>query len=228
MSRPVLVAPSLLSADFAALADSVHLVEAAGADLLHLDVMDGRFVPNLTIGPAVVAAVRRTSRLPLDVHLMIEEPSRYVDAFADAGADILTVHREACADVRATLSAIRQRGVRPGLSLRPRTPFAELEPLLDAIDLVLVMTVEPGFGGQKYLPEQESKLERARELREASGHDFVIEVDGGINASTAVRAVKAGAEILVAGSALFGADDIPGLIRLFHELGPVGRTPSAP
>jgi ribulose-phosphate 3-epimerase len=228
LPRPVLVAPSLLSADFAALADSVRLVEEAGADLLHLDVMDGRFVPNLTFGPIVVAAVRRASRLPLDVHLMIEEPLRYVGAFADAGADYLTIHHEACSDVKATLAAIRERGVRPGLTLRPRTPFADLEPFLDAIDLLLVMTVEPGFGGQKYMPEQESKLARAQQLRAAAGHDYVIEVDGGINATTAARAVKAGAEILVAGSALFGADDIPALIRSFHDLGPAGRTPSAP
>jgi ribulose-phosphate 3-epimerase len=216
--HPIQVAPSILSADFAALTDSVRAVEAAGSDLLHLDVMDGRFVPNITIGPVVVEAVRRVTRLPLDVHLMIEEPIRFVDAFCDAGADWLTVHVEACQDPRATIEAIRARGVRPGITLRPGTPFADVEPYLERVDLVLVMTVEPGFGGQKYMADQETKLRRARELRADAGLRFVIEVDGGIGPGTSRRAVEAGAEILVAGSALFGSDDIPGLIRSFHAL----------
>lgn len=218
MIRPVQVAPSLLSADFAALADSVRVVEDAGADLLHLDVMDGSFVQNISYGPVVVAAVKRVARTPLDVHLMIEEPVRYVDAFADAGADWLTVHVEACADVAGTLEAIRDRGIRPGITLRPGTPFGDVEPFLAIVDLVLVMTVEPGFGGQSYLADQEPKLTRARQLRADSGLDYVIEVDGGIGPDTAARAVEAGAEILVAGSALFGAADIPALIRDFHAL----------
>ena len=218
MIRPVQVAPSLLSADFAALGDSVRAVEDAGADLLHLDVMDGSFVPNISYGPVVVAAVKRVARTPLDVHLMIEEPVRYVDAFADAGADWLTVHVEACTDVAETLDAIRARGMRPGITLRPGTPFGDVEPFLAVVDLVLVMTVEPGFGGQSYLADQEPKLTRARQLRADSGLDYVIEVDGGIGPDTAARAVEAGAEILVAGSALFGADDIPALIRDFHAL----------
>jgi ribulose-phosphate 3-epimerase len=216
--HPIQVAPSLLSADFSDLASAVRNVERAGADLLHLDVMDGEFVPNITLGPVVVEAVKRVARRPLDVHLMIREPLRYVDAFARAGADFLTIHVEAASDVAATLEAIRRRGVRPGITLRPGTPFASVEPFLPLVDLVLVMTVEPGFGGQEYMPEQESKLSRARELRQAAGSAYVIEVDGGIGPQTARRAVAAGAEILVAGSALFGSDDIPGLIRSFHEL----------
>lgn len=214
------VAPSLLSADFGALERDVRRVEEAGADLLHLDVMDGRFVPNISFGPVVVQAVRRVTRLPLDVHLMIEEPARYVDAFADAGADGLTVHVEACEDVSATLDAIRDRDLKVGLTLRPRTPFSDVEPFLESLDLLLVMTVEPGFGGQDYLRDQEAKLTRARELRRAAGHGYAIEVDGGISAATARRAVDAGAEILVTGSALFGAPDLPAYVRELQSLEP--------
>ncbi len=227
MTRAVRVAPSLLSADFAHLAHDVRRVEDAGADLLHLDVMDAHFVPNLTFGPVVVAAVKRVARIPLDVHLMIEEPLAYVSAFAKAGADGLTVHVEACADVAATLAAIRAQGMRAGISLRPRTPFESIEPHLSSVDLVLVMTVEPGFGGQVYMPEQEPKLSRARELRQARGLGYAIEVDGGIAPETAARAVRAGAEILVSGSALFGAPDLAGTIRAYHALGGEGPGPGA-
>jgi ribulose-phosphate 3-epimerase len=214
----VQVAPSLLSADFATLGDAIRLVEDAGADLLHLDVMDGHFVPNISFGPVVVEAARRVSRLPLDVHLMIEEPIRYVSQFADAGADGLTIHIEACTDAEETLAAIRERKLRPGITLRPGTPFADIEPLLDLVDLVLVMTVEPGFGGQSYMPEQEAKLRRARELRAQSNHDYLIEVDGGIAPTTAAAAVAAGADILVAGTAIFGSDSAAALIREWHQL----------
>lgn len=218
MRHPVQVAPSVLAADFAALDRSLRTVEEAGADLLHLDVMDGLFVPNISFGPMIVEACRRISRLPLDVHLMIEEPLRYVDVFAEAGADWLTVHVEACEDAGRTLEAIRNRDMKPGITLRPGTPFADVEPFLELVDLVLVMTVEPGFGGQSYLAGQENKLRRARELRSARGLAYVIEVDGGIGAETARPAVEAGAEILVSGSALFGAPDIPALVREFHAL----------
>jgi ribulose-phosphate 3-epimerase len=216
--HPIQVAPSLLSADIANLESSIRLVEDAGADALHLDVMDGSFVPNITFGPLVVEAARRASRLPLDVHLMINEPVRYVDAFADAGADWLTVHVEACEDLVATLSSIRDRGLKPGITLRPGTPFLDVEPFLELVDLVLVMTVEPGFAGQAYRPEQEGKLQRARTLRAAAGTSYVIEVDGGIDVETARSAVGAGAEMLVAGSSLFGSDDVPGFVRALHDL----------
>jgi len=212
------VAPSLLAADFSELGRAVRTVEEAGADLLHLDVMDGMFVPNISFGPMIVRTVRELTRLPLDVHLMIEEPLRYIEEFADAGADGITVHVEACENVAATLDAIRSRALRAGLTLRPRTPFQTVEPFLESVDLVLVMTVEPGFGGQKYLPDQEAKIRRARQLREAAGHDYVIEVDGGVDLVTAERAVAAGAEILVAGSALFGADDPAEFVAGLHAL----------
>lgn len=217
--RRVKVAPSLLSADFAALGESVRAVEAAGCDVLHLDVMDAHFVPNLTIGPPVVKAVNRVAKVPLDVHLMIETPERWLDAYLDAGADFLTFHVEACADPASALDRIRARGAHPGITLRPGTPFAAVEPFLDRADLVLVMTVEPGFGGQRYMEDQEAKLRRARQLREERGLGYVIEVDGGIGRDTAARAVEAGAEMLVAGSALFGDPDLPGFVRFLHGLG---------
>ena len=217
--RRIQVAPSLLSSNFGRLEEEVRNVERAGADLLHLDVMDGHFVPNITFGPVVIAAVKRVANVPLDVHLMIEEPLRYVREFAEAGSNHLIVHVEACADVGATLDAIRARGMKPGISLRPGTPFDSIEPYLDQVGVVLVMTVEPGFGGQPYREDQEPKLRRARELRERRGLDYDIEVDGGISRATAPSAVGAGAEILVAGSALFGDPDPAGLIREFHTLG---------
>lgn len=216
-SRP-LVAPSLLSADFSALAQSLRRVEDAGADLLHVDIMDGMFVPNISFGPAMVETVRGITSLFLDVHLMIEDPIRYVDAFASAGADGITVHVEACENVAATLEAIREHSLRPGITLKPGTPFTDIEPFLELVELVLIMTVEPGFGGQSYLEDQEPKLSRARQLRSAAGHDFVIEVDGGIGTATARRAVSAGAEILVAGSALFGAPDISAFVSELQSL----------
>jgi ribulose-phosphate 3-epimerase len=218
MPHVVRVAPSLLSADFAELGEEIRSVEDGGCDLLHLDVMDGRFVPNISFGPLVVAAARAVTRLPLDVHLMIEEPVRYVGAFADAGANGITIHVEACADVTGTLRAIRERGCRTGITLRPGTPFEMVEPFLGEVDLVLVMTVEPGFGGQKYRPEQEAKLRRAREIRGQAGLRFEIEVDGGIGPETARSAVEAGAEILVVGSALFASADRGGLIRRLQAL----------
>jgi ribulose-phosphate 3-epimerase len=217
--RRIQVAPSLLSSNFARLEEEVRNIERAGADLLHLDVMDGQFVPNITFGPVVIAAVKRVAKLPLDVHLMIEEPMRYIRQFSESGANHLIVHVEACADVSETLDAIRSRGMKPGISLRPGTPFEAIEPYLGKVGVVLVMTVEPGFGGQSYRPEQEPKLQRAREIREAKGFNYDIEVDGGIARGTAPSAVAAGAEILVAGSALFGDPDPESFIRDLHSLG---------
>lgn len=201
----VKIAPSILSADFARLADGVAEAEAGGADWIHVDVMDGHFVPNLTIGPPVVKAVRRVTELPLDVHLMIEAPDRYVDAFADAGADILTVHQEASVHLHRTVQAIKHHGMRAGVSLNPGTPTSALEEILPYIDLVLVMSVNPGFGGQSFIPTSTGKVRRIREMLESLGRaDAVdIEVDGGIAPDTAGEVAGAGATALVAGAAVY-------------------------
>lgn len=201
---PVL-APSLLSADFARLAEQVREAEAAGADWLHLDVMDGHFVPNLTFGPLIVAAVRRLTRLPLDVHLMVERPEPLLEAFVAAGADLITVHVEATPHVHRAIQAIRRRGVRAGVAINPGTPVVAVEPLLSEVDLVLVMSVNPGFGGQAFLPLALEKLRRLREMFRTAGYTPWLEVDGGIDAATAPLAVAAGADVLVAGSAVFNA-----------------------
>ncbi len=205
MTRRILVAPSLLACDFAHLADEIHKVEAAGADWLHVDVMDGHFVPNLTIGPVVIEAIRRVSRIPLDVHLMLEHPEQYLKQFIDAGAHYLTVHVEAQglrseALVQQTLKTIRAMGARAGLSVRPRTSAEALTPFLGSIDLILVMTVEPGFGGQAFISEAVPKV---RQLREQFAGD--IAVDGGINAETGKQCREAGANVFVAGTYVFRA-----------------------
>ena len=199
------LAPSILSADFAALGDAIRTVERAGADQIHLDVMDGHFVPNLTMGPAVVRAVRRTTRLPLDVHLMISEPDRYLGAFAEAGGNVLIVHAEVLPHLHRTLGAIRQLGCKAGVALNPSTPPTVLEEVAGQFDVVLVMTVNPGFGGQAFIESSESKIVRVRELLERTGSRAAIEVDGGIDRVTVARVVRAGAEILVAGAAIFEA-----------------------
>jgi ribulose-phosphate 3-epimerase len=207
-NRRPLIAPSLLSCDFSRLKEEIQEVEQGGCDLLHVDVMDGHFVPNLTIGPVVVQWIRRSASLPLDVHLMIDEPVRHLESFRKAGSDSLTVHVEACSDVPGTLEAIRRLGAKVGISLRPRTPVETLFPYLDRLDLILVMTVEPGFGGQAFLPEM---LEKVKELRKR--FPGKISVDGGINAETAPQAITAGADILVAGTAIFGQKDRARAIR---------------
>ncbi len=204
----ILLAPSILSADFAKLAQEVQEVEQAGADWLHIDVMDGHFVPNITIGPLIVEAIRPHTKLPLDVHLMIEHPDRYVPAFAKAGADLISVHAEADVHLHRTLQMIKQLGVRAGAVINPATPVEQLIPVLDMVDYILIMTVNPGFGGQPFIPSTLDKIRRLRGLideRELSTID--IEVDGGINAETAAQVVAAGANVLVAGNAVFGAAD---------------------
>src|SRR5688572_9998107 len=199
------IAPSILSADFAALADDIARVEAGGADLLHIDVMDGRFVPNLTIGPVVVAAIRKRTRLPLDVHLMIVEPERYVPEFVSAGADIVTVHAEACPHLQRNLAQIRELGAKAGVALNPSTPPETLEYVMDDLDLILVMSVNPGFGGQAFIP---SALPKIRRLRAMLGARRVeISVDGGVKVEHVKTLAEHGADVLVAGSAIFGAPD---------------------
>jgi len=201
------IAPSILSADFARLADGIAEAEAAGADWIHVDVMDGHFVPNLTIGPPVVAALRKVTELPLDVHLMIEAPERYLDAFADAGASTLTVHVEACTHLHRTVERIRELGVRPGVALNPATPASMLDEILPYVDLVLVMTVNPGFGGQRFIPTSPEKIARVRQaLRERHLWGVEVAVDGGIGVATAPEAVDAGATVLVAGAAVFNEE----------------------
>ncbi len=203
MERRIKIAPSLLAADFANLAAEVERVEKAGCELLHIDVMDGHFVPNITVGPFIVKAIRRITKLPLDAHLMIENPEKYVKSFAEAGADNITVHAEACPDNLAeVLELIRSCSVTRGVSLRPQTPLSAIKAHLKNIDLVLLMTVNPGFGGQAFMPEVMPKV---RELRAVYGGD--IQVDGGINKETGRQAVEAGANVLVAGTAIFGRKD---------------------
>lgn len=213
MSQRVLIAPSLLSADFGRLAEEVRAVEAAGADWLHVDVMDGRYVPNLTLGPVVVEAIKRAATRPLDVHLMIVEPERYVEAFARAGADRLTVHVEACTHLHRVVEQIRQAGARPQVVLNPATPLAAVEEILGEVELVLLMSVNPGFGGQRFIESTVDKVRRLRAMVEARGLAVDIEVDGGINAETGRRVVEAGASVLVAGSYVFGAEDYAAAIR---------------
>jgi ribulose-phosphate 3-epimerase len=202
---PALIAPSILSADFSRLADEIRSVEEGGADWLHVDVMDGHFVPNLTIGPLVVEAIRPLTRLPIDCHLMVSRPEDWIEPFATAGADVITIHAEAAPHLDRQLNRIRELGKKAGVSLNPGTPLSAIEEVLDIVDLVLVMSVNPGFGGQKFIPTALDKVSRLATLRGARG--FVIEVDGGVKADNIGRLRSVGAEVFVAGSAVFGQRD---------------------
>jgi ribulose-phosphate 3-epimerase len=199
------IAPSILSADFAALGEAIARVEAAGADLLHVDVMDGHFVPNLSIGPPVIESIRKRTRLPLDVHLMIEAPERWVETYVKSGADYVTVHVEASTHLERTLSLIREAGARSGVALNPSTPPEVLQYVLDDLDLVLVMSVNPGFGGQSFIPTAYQKIRRVRAM--LGDRPALLSVDGGVKADNAAPLAQAGATVLVAGSAIFGAPD---------------------
>ena len=207
------IAPSILSADFSRLGEEIKAVEKAGADLIHVDVMDGHYVPNITIGPGVVSSLRKTTSLPFDVHLMIEDPDRYIDAFVDAGSNIITVHAEAVTHLHRTVQYIKTKGVRAGVSLNPSTPLACVEEILPYIDLLLIMTVNPGFGGQKFITGMLPKIRKARELAQARGLKMAIEVDGGVTAENIGTLADAGADIFVAGAAVFGSPSYSDTIR---------------
>ena len=203
----VKIAPSILSADFSKLGEEISDVEKGGAELIHVDVMDGHFVPNITIGPLVVESIRPITKLPLDVHLMIENPDQYIESFAKAGADYITVHVEACRHLHRTIQLIKSFGVKAGVVLNPATPVQLIEPIIEELDIVLLMSVNPGFGGQKFIPSVLNKIKQVRDMAEQKGVQLEIEVDGGVNEETARLCVEAGATILVAGSAVYNQED---------------------
>jgi len=219
MRAPIEIAPSILAADFAALGQAVQAIEKGGAELIHFDVMDGRFVPNISIGLPVLESMRKATRLPLDVHLMIEAPDRWVDAFADAGADSLIVHQEGNFHLQRLLASIRHRKLGVGVAINPATPVGTLSEVLAEVDVVLVMSVNPGFGGQKFLPNALGKMRRLRELREQHGYKYRIQVDGGVAMDTVADITRAGGEILVAGTSVFHQPDPGEAVKKLRQAG---------
>jgi ribulose-phosphate 3-epimerase len=224
MAKPTYIAPSILSADFARLADEVSAVERGGADFLHIDVMDGHFVPNLTVGPPIVEALKKVTKLPLDVHLMITNADAFIGEFAAAGADYLTVHVEACPHLHRTVQSIKERGVKAGVTLNPATSLTTLDEIVADVDLVLIMSVNPGFGGQKFIPSSLKKIVSARELIDRAQSRALLEVDGGVKVDNAGQILDAGADILVAGSAIFESQDYAATITALRT---ALRAPSA-
>lgn len=219
MTRPVLIAPSILSADFAHLADEVALVERGGADLLHVDIMDGHFVPNLTVGPPIVEALKKVTKLPLDLHLMMTNADSFLADFAEAGADYITVHVEACPHLHRTVQTIKERGVKAGVTLNPATSLHTIEEILQDVDLVLIMSVNPGFGGQTFIPSCLRKVTAARRMIDSAGSHALLEVDGGVKVDNAGQIVAAGADVLVAGSAVFSSRDYAATITALRAAG---------
>ena len=211
------ISPSILSADFSILSEEIRAVELAGADYIHIDVMDGIFVPNISVGPFIVEAVRKITDLKLDVHLMIEKPSRYIDEFIASGSDIVTVHTEATTHLHRTIQYIKEKGIRAGVALNPSTHLSAIEYILDDIDMVLIMTVNPGFSGQKFIENMLCKIESLRDMADKRGIDLEIEVDGGVNLENISKIAAAGANTFVAGSGIFGTQDYKETIRIMHE-----------
>ncbi len=219
MNQPIFVAPSILSADFARLADEVAAVERAGADFLHVDVMDGHFVPNLTVGPLIVEALKKVTKLPLDVHLMITNADAFIPEFATAGAEYLTVHVEACPHLHRTIQLIKESGVKAGVTLNPATPIGSLQEILSEVDLVLIMSVNPGFGGQRFISSALNKVAAVRSMLDRIKSPALLEVDGGIKADNAAQVIAAGATVLVAGSAVFSSHDYAATIAALRVAG---------